>query len=400
MQGDDWVIRIEQYHDWWFDNAVEFLGHLLERLGVDVVWDGGISFEPLDEDEVERLVEEIERLIEVKLKYPKESDETGVIEKKWRVYLPLTASNKRGDYKYKYLSGFLGKEPKLKKDIITLLLSDQLNGQKKKKICEICSKSTVLGLIDVTQGVYPVSNNNLESLNGVRSMKTSFKSCLLCNFLGYIEWLDRGIPFTWYMDKRGNSKTDYAYYLFPKIENIQDMHQFKKRLRDDILNEKKYSNVVPISNIKKERYLTDEYSLLLLLFEKMNENIKNLEKWDDLVCDEWAKLLIKKGELRYSYLEEIHIPQIERFKKIFEELLPYSDFVSHSFASPLKEGASKEIIQRLTKEDQYLMSKGIIMDDFKTFSKAFQIRQNCRLSTPKDALDYLIYTWRCKDGTI
>ncbi|HDM35690.1 MAG TPA: hypothetical protein ENG09_00350, partial [Candidatus Syntrophoarchaeum butanivorans] len=94
-------IKIPQYHDWWFDNAIEFLGHLLERLDIEIEWNDGISFDPLKEEDVERLVEEIEQLIEVKLRYPKLNNETGAIEKKWRVYLPLTASNKRGDYVYK-----------------------------------------------------------------------------------------------------------------------------------------------------------------------------------------------------------------------------------------------------------------------------------------------------------
>jgi len=37
------MIKIPQYYDWWFDNAIEFLGHLLERLNIKVDWNGGIS---------------------------------------------------------------------------------------------------------------------------------------------------------------------------------------------------------------------------------------------------------------------------------------------------------------------------------------------------------------------
>ena len=137
----------------------------------------------------------------------------------------------------------------------------------------------------------------------------------------------------------------------------------------------------------------------------MWDKIEGIKEDESILCDSWIRLKIKgieaKYQTKYSYLEEIHIPHIERFKKIFEGLLPYSDLVTHSFASPLKESVSSEkIFQRLTKEDQYLMSKGIIMDEFKTFSTAFQIRQNYGLSTPKEALNYLIYTWRCKDGAV
>jgi hypothetical protein len=197
------------------------------------------------------------------------------------------------------------------------------------------------------------------------------------------------------------------YLLFPKIEELGELHTFKNELRD-VLTTKPYSNIISIfksaQGEKREVYAKDEYSLLLSLLERMWDKIEKIEQYESILCDRWIRLKIKgieaKYQTKYSYLEEIRIPHINRFKRIFEELLPYPDFVSRSFASPLKEGASREIVQRLTKENQYLMSKGIITDDFKTFSKAFQIRQNCRLSTPKDALDYLVYTWRCKDGSI
>jgi len=403
MQGDDWVIRIEQYHDWWFDNAVEFLGHLLERLGVDVVWDEGISFEPLNEDEVERLVEEIEQLIVFKLKYQTKEKKTDRIIEKNRAYLPTMHRGKYVSFlalklneKQKNSERSIGVRKEIIDDITDILSQENTNGT---KICDICGHDAN-ELFQVSQTTYPVITGSLRSQCGVRKMESEYHCCALCAFLGSIEWLD-DMPFA----------CDHAnlthYLLFPKIEELEELHAFKNGLRG-VLTTKPYSNVISIfesaQGEKREIYAKDEYSLLLSLLEQMWYKIEEIEEYESVLCNRWIRLKIKgmeaKYQTKYSYLEEIHIPQIERFKKIFEELLPYSDFISHSFASPLKEGASKEIIQRLTKEDQYLMSKGIIMDDFKTFSKAFQIRQNCRLSTPKDALDYLIHTWRCKYGTI
>ena len=385
-------IEIQQYHDWWFDNAIEFLGHLLEELGVNVEWREGIVFDALNDGQLEMLVERIEGLIEPKLKYPKENEETGLIEKKWRVYLPLTASNKRGSYKYKYLSGFLGKEPTLKKRVVTSLLSDSINEKKKENICEICSRLTSFDLEETTQGVYPVANNNLKSLNGVRSMKTSFKNCLLCSFLGYIQWLD-DIPFVWYMDVKGNNKTDYAYYLYPKIEDIQELHAFKEVLRE-VLTERVYSNIIVMRG-ERERYATDEYSLLLSLFENMVRNIKDIERLEDIFCERWICLFIEKGGVRYTNLEEIKIPNIKSLEKIFKELKrPYSNFVDKTFTKSLITGNANN---ELSRKNKYLMSKGIIMNNFKVFAKAFQIRQNCILAgVSKKMLDKLIYSWGCE----
>ncbi len=385
------MIRIAQYHDWWFDNAVEFLGYLLERLDIGVVWNEGISFEPLNKDEVERLVEKIERLISFKLKYQTKDENTERIVEKNRAYLPTM-------HRGKYVN-FLGKSKEAKNKILTLLLCSKNNFSGKKR-CDICSRfyDDAFNISQAAQIVYPVVTGSLKSQCGIRKMESEYHCCALCAFLGSIEWLD-DIPFA----------CDHAnfthYLLFPKIEGIKELHIFKNELRG-VLNQNPYSNVISISvgahGDERETYSKDEYSLLLSLLERIWTKIEQIEEYESILCDRWIRLKIKGMEAtyqtKYSYLEEIHIPHIERFNKIFEELLPYSDFVSASFASPLKESASREIIQKLTREGQYLMSKGIIMDDFKTFSKAFQVRQNCRLSTPKDALDYLIYTWRCEDG--
>lgn len=77
---------IPQYHDWWFDNAIEFLGHLIEELDVKVEWGKGIVFDALNGDQTERLTEEIERLIDFKLKYQR-TNEKGIPEIKNRAYL-------------------------------------------------------------------------------------------------------------------------------------------------------------------------------------------------------------------------------------------------------------------------------------------------------------------------
>jgi len=54
------MIKIPKYYDWWFDNAIEFLGYLLERLNVKAEWNDGISFPELNNNQVNQLVERIE----------------------------------------------------------------------------------------------------------------------------------------------------------------------------------------------------------------------------------------------------------------------------------------------------------------------------------------------------
>ena len=133
---------------------------------------------------------------------------------------------------------------------------------------------------------------------------------------------------------------------------------------------------------------------MLSLFEQM----KIIEYYD-----EWACLKIKGTsptyQTRYSYLEEIRIPNIRSLERIFGVLQkPYSNFVDKSFTRSL---ISNNIDDDLSRENKFLMSKGIILDDFKTFSEAFRIRQNCILAgLQKEMLYPLINLWRCKDGAI
>jgi hypothetical protein len=229
-------------------------------------------------------------------------------------------------------------------------------------------------------------------------MEPDYHACPKCALLGSIEWLD-DIPFA----------CDHAnlthYLLFPKIENIQELHVFKDMLRGEVLTQGRNSNLIQGFYVnrqgeKQEIYARDEFSLLLSLFENMAKAIKSIEGYEDILCDEWVSLRITGSDATYqtknTYLEEIKIPNIKSLEKIFKELRkPYSNFIGKTFAKSLISGNTNN---GLSRENKHLMSKGIIMDDFKVFAKAFQIRQNCILAgVSKDILDKLIYSWRCEE---
>jgi len=86
-------IKIDQYYDWWFDNALEFLGHLLTEINVDVKWDNGIAFAPLDDDKIASLVDNIEKLIKFKITYLRLKKD-GTQERGYRTYLPTMHKGK------------------------------------------------------------------------------------------------------------------------------------------------------------------------------------------------------------------------------------------------------------------------------------------------------------------
>lgn len=377
-------VNIPQYYDWWFDSAIEFLGYLLETVaGVPVEWNEGISFEELNDNHIRMIAEEIERLIPHKLKYQRNND-NGQTEIKNRAYLPTM-------HKGKYVN-FLGKSKKEKISVLKSVLSGQNNSGS--EVCDICSKNydNDFGISQVSQVVYPVSPGSLSSQCGVRNIQANYSCCSLCAVLGCIEWLD-DIPFL------SNHRNFMHYYLFPKVEQLSQLHTVKNIIREN-LTLKPYSNVFSVAG----KYPLDEFSLLLLLFENMIRNIRQIKRLEDILSKDWYVLKIKGTEATYqtsySYLYEITIPNIESLEAIFKEIKqPYSDFIDKSFSAPIKEGVSLDISNILTEENKYFMSKGIIDDDFHGFSKAFQIRQNCGIAFPKDAkeiFDRLITLWRCE----
>jgi hypothetical protein len=377
------IIHIQQYYDWWFDSAIEFFGHLLEKVaGIKVEWNEEISFEELNDEKIRILGEEIERLISHKLKYQKTNDK-GQTEIKNRAYLPTMH---RGNY-----VNFLGESKKMKADILRVLLNSSDNSGS--EVCDICSRNyeNDFGISQVSQIIYPVSPGSLSSQCGVRKIQANYNCCPLCAVLGCIEWLD-DIPFL------SNHKNFAHYYLFPRIEQLEQLHRVKNLIRRN-LNLKPYSNVFSLT----DEYPLDEYSLLLLLFENMIRNIRQVKKLEDILSKDWIVLKIKGTEATYqtsyTYLSEITIPDIESLECIFSEIKePYSGFVNKTFAAPIKDGVSWDIRNLLTEENKHFISKGLLMDDFHTFQKAFQIRQNCGIAFPKDSkeiFDRLINLWRC-----
>lgn len=387
-------VYFPQYYDWWFDSAIEFLGHLLENVaGVTVEWNDGISFEEPDDNKIRTAVAEIETLIDYKLKY--QNIKTGEI--KWRHYLPLTASNSRGSYKNKYLSGFLGLEPRDKEKILADVLRKNITS-KHNNYCDICS-ANVSELTELTQGVYPSSNNQINSLNGIRFLRQG-KICIKCHVLGYLNWLDK-IPFVWKEDiKSENNKIDTHLFLYPKIENLTNLHSYKKLIRDS-LTERRNSNIFLAQPENNEpKIASNKFSLLLALFESLIRQIRVIEKMERLFCKDWMALRIQKSQIRTTYSEEITIPNIKTLEYIFSGIKePYSGFVDKTFAAPIKDGVSWDIRNSLTEEDKYFISKGLIMDDFHEFANAFQIRQNCGVAFPKESkeiFDKLIKLWRCE----
>ncbi|MBE0426528.1 MAG: hypothetical protein IBX72_07760 [Nitrospirae bacterium] len=378
------TIYIPQYYDWWFDSAIEFLGHLLETVAdVRVEWDDGIRFEELNDKKIKALVEEIERLIPYKLKYQKTNND-GQREIKNRAYLPTM-------HKGKYVN-FLGKSNKEKYDILKFLLT--FSKKTGTDVCDICSRNYEddSGISQVSQIIYPISPGSLSSQCGIRKIQANYNCCPQCAVLGCLEWLD-DIPFL------SNHRNLTHYYLFPRIEQLEQLHRVKHLIRSN-LNLKSYSNVFSLT----DEYPLDEYSLLLLLFENMIRNIRQVRRLEDILSKDWIVLKIKGTEATYqtsyTYLNEITIPNIESLEHIFSKIKePYSGFVDKTFSAEIKDGVSKEIKKALTEENKYFMSQGLLLDDFHTFSKAFQIRQNCGIAIPKDSkeiFDRLIDLWRCE----
>jgi hypothetical protein len=292
-------------------------------------------------------------------------------------------------HKGKYVN-FLGKKTEEKQDICKYLLSQiDRNG---KKICDICGENynDDFNISQVSQTIYPVATGSLKSQCGVRKLEPEYHSCPKCALLGSIEWLDDN-PFSCDNENLTN------YILFPKAEDLKELHRIKDIIREAV-RQGRNSNIMEIFTGKKggqyERYAKDEYSLLLSLFEQMK--IINY-------CAEWACLSIKGTsatyQTRYSYLEDIKIPNIQNLERIFSVIeKPYSNFIDKSFTKSL---ISNNIDNDLSRENKLFMSKGIIMDDFKTFSGAFRVRQNCILAgLQKEMLYAIINLWRCKDGAI
>lgn len=383
-------ITLTQYHDWWFDNALEFLGSLLEELKITVDWDEGIAFNKLDAEQIEQLVDKIEGRIKSKLTYPRIND-AGVTEIKNRPYLPTM-------HKGKYVN-FLGKDKKIKQEICDYLFSS-LNTEGN-KICDVCSSAYEdrYDISQVSQIIYPAVTGSLKSQCGIRKMEPEYHACPRCAFLGSIEWLDDN-PFACDNENLTN------YILFPKIVDISDLHKFKSIMRGS-LTQGNLTNLIhgyytSKRGMQYERYAKDQFSLLLSLYELLRKNIKRINRAEDLLCDEWVSVKIggtdATYQTRYTYLEEIKIPNIETLERLLSAISPYANIVDKSFTKYISD---KGINNNLSQENKYFLSKGLIMDDFSTFAKAFQVRHNCIITgISKDLLNRLVYLWKCKNGSI
>ena len=211
-------IKIPQYHDWWFDNALEFLGSLFEELKIPVNWDNGITFNALDANYIEQLVDKIDVLIKFKLTYPKTND-AGTTEIKNRPYLPTM-------HKGKYVN-FLGKDKEIKREICSYLFSNQ--NTEGKNVCDFCSSpyDDTNDISQVSQIIYPAVTGSLKSQCGIRKMEPEYHACPRCAFLGSIEWLDDN-PFACDNENLAN------YILFPKIADVINLHKFKSIMRGSL----------------------------------------------------------------------------------------------------------------------------------------------------------------------
>ena len=301
-------------------------------------------------------------------------------------------------HKGKYVN-FLGKDKEIKQKICNYIFSQQ--NMMGKMVCDICS-STYEDKYDasqVSQIIYPAVTGSLKSLCGIRKMEPEYHACPRCAFLGSIEWLDDN-PFACDNENMEN------YILFPKIADIANLHKFKSVMKES-LKQGNLSNLIHGYYTSKrgrqyERYAKDQFSLMLSLFEQMAKNVKRINRSEGLLCDEWISIKIEGADAtyqtKYTYLEEIKIPNIENLGRILSAISPYANIVDKTLTKYISD---KGINNGMSQENKCLISKGLIIDDFGIFAKAFQVRQNCIITgISKDVLNSLICSWRCNDGPI
>ncbi|XRP97620.1 hypothetical protein ACO3UB_03630 [Methanocaldococcus sp. 16A] len=392
-KSKNFIFKIPIYHDVWMDNALENFYRILKKIDIEdfnVTLTGDkLIFEFDDFEEFKNAL-----IQQIKHKYKNMivmgvDKKTGVTKEIKKDFILLQEGKKEGG------------TVKLKEEIfdwnkLPKILNELNENKKGNKICIMCGgrykKSYTL-----KQAIYPFVTKN-KSLSGIRTIKSlpdyHKNLCLMCYLLGVLEWTDEGLLYY----TLGNEKT---FLFLPIFDDLIKLNTFKEdTLHAGILNSSgesaRYGNLAKNPNSDEIEKTSGEYSTLLAFYEKFIVNVKESE----VLCNKWGVLHIPiKSKVKNVKFETINVDKgmLEVIGKLVEEnYLIYDEFVKGIF---FKKYNNKKFTTdwEFTHEIRENLSKSLLINDFRTFSKQLMPRKGGLVILSSDAyqiLDELIYLWR------
>ncbi|EHP88825.1 hypothetical protein [Methanotorris formicicus] len=389
-KSKSFVFEVPIYHDVWMDNALENFYRILKKIGnedfnVSLTSDKLIFEFDNFEGFKNVLIQQIKHKYKNMIVMGEDKKTRGAKEIKKDFILLQEGKKEGGTVKLKEEVFDWNKLPKI--------LDELKENKKGDKICIMCGgrykKSYTL-----KQAIYPFVTKN-KSLSGIRTIKSlpeyHKNLCLMCYLLGVLEWTDEGLLY----HTLGNEKT---FLFLPIFEDLIELNKFKEEtLNAGILNiSGRYGNLLKKPNYNEIEKTSGEYTTLLAFYEKFIVNVKESE----ILCNKWGVLHIPiKSKVKNVKFETINVDKgmLEVIGKLVEEnYLIYDGFVKGTF---FKKYNNKKFTTDwdFTHEIRENLSKSLLINDFRTFSKQLMPRKGGFVILSSDAyqiLDELIYLWR------
>jgi hypothetical protein len=422
-------IILKRFNDPWLDNGLENLYSLVRtvsraepRVAQAQIRDEGIEIEILDKRKFAKvLAEAIAHQRDATIFYWDKDEKSGVVTNKKKAFAPL-------QYAPKIRNRNRLKEAILQDGNAERVIQNALKDvdAKPKAVCILCARGFNKAATNLKQAVYPAVTK-IKSLTGVRTrfdengvlkgMVTNFAQlCPWCYVIGALEWIDSGIIYRSFVDKRPNDmKSGKSYVMLPMATRVTftDLHEMKELYRARLNHQKKVSNVTiridrrrkqEDQDTEREVFFPDGRNTLTLafyeiLFEEFGARKRKISftEIQREVFREWFVMEVPEGQVKNIKAENLIVPPsilallatlVEKGIKAYTDILLQMWIVDREGKFPRDNSGS---------EKKELIAAGILRDDFDGFACAFVPRRHRYIQMRREtenSLLTLITEWR------
>jgi hypothetical protein len=401
---------INQYHDFWMDNAIENLYSLVVAVHetdpslVSVqLYEDKLSINVIKAKEFLRAIAELIKSKRDSVLFSESSIE-GKPKKNIRLGYILLQYGKSSHGKNSV------KEKIYNDDQMHSRLSDGFLPKTGKLNCVLCGSSFARRIDNLKQSVLPSVTKNA-ALSGVLSKDEYFHNvCPTCYMLGSLEWIDEGIIYR-------SQQNGESIALYPIGLDLLSLSKEKKLARQRLSTRTLYSNLTERSDGKDVR-IYGPYSGLLLFLESI---VESLTRRDGTLFDpnsaklfllgKWMCLRVPSGNVKNVRMEPIELPDqvIQTVRTVDDASQPdvqalgiYRDLLYSLRCESDRQRTSLKLGQEIG-ELRERLARHFLQNDFHSFSSEFVPRKgvNIYMEHKKwSLLDRFLMKWQLNETGI